>query len=103
MRAVRANRELQLEKKFVHRPADITVTDAAQLAAKLAELRRPERHRACQSSVGEAGGSQVACHDAIGCIHSRAGEPPAVELTIGRGVEAFELSIDVGTVIRDRL
>src|SRR5216684_6299108 len=100
---MRANRKLQLEEKFIHRSAHIAVTDAAQLAAKLAELRRPERHRGCQGAIGEAGRRQVARYRAIGRIDAHPGEPAPLELTVGRGVETLQLPIDVGTVVDDRL
>ena len=44
MRAVRANRELELEQEFVGRRA-LGIIGAPILAADLAELARPERQQ----------------------------------------------------------
>src|SRR5437763_2262118 len=91
VRAMRADGELQLEEKLVDR-AQIAVLHVSQLAANLAELRRPE---------GEGGGDAfvAACIVEVGAIEADAGEPALAELVIERCVEAFAIARRLRTVV----
>src|ERR1051325_9044189 len=93
VRAVRADGELQLEEDFVERAIDETVVRAAELAADLAELGRPE---------GEGGGDSTVrgvVHDPwstdvgeerlrVGGVEAHAGEPALGQLVVEGAVEA---------------
>src|SRR5947207_9396914 len=93
VRAVRANGELQLKEKLIDR-AQIAVLRVAQLRAKLAELRRPERE--CRRDAFVA-----AKIDVVGAIDANSGEPALPELIIERRVEAVEIAREIGAIVDD--
>src|SRR5438105_7106505 len=90
---MRADGELQLEEKLVDR-AQIAVLRVPQLAANLAELRRPE---------GEGGGDAFVAARVVevGAIEADAGEPALAELVIERCVEAFAIARRIRTIVHD--
>src|SRR5215211_5542921 len=82
MRAVRADRELQLEQELVG-SRSVRVVRPPVLAAQLAELARPERDQGRIRLVAEIGLVQP-----IRSIEPAAREPSACELVITRDIEA---------------
>src|SRR5438128_6597278 len=100
---MRADGKLHLEEKLIDRAADVTVADAAQLAAKLTEFRRPEGERRLHSAIGECVRAEVAGNRAIGSVDAQTGEPALRDLSVGRRVEASQFSIDIGAIVADQL
>src|SRR5438874_8537991 len=96
---MRADCKLKLEEQLGHALVEVTVLHAPKLAAKLAELRRPERQRRRHSSVCDARRRG----DSVGGIETDAGEQALRELVIARRVEAFQIAVAGRVVIRDRL
>src|SRR6266446_10881008 len=99
MGAVRADRELQLEKQFGDGAADIAVAHAAQLSAQLAELRGPERERSRETAIIRC----EAVDEAVGGVDAHTGEKAASELVVGRGVEALQRPVGIAALVGDGL